>query len=256
MDSRCLLALLVMACSSSQSAKRTNVDGASKNDTPDSGFTGDNSQCPVWPPEKLFPTVGPFFYGPDPGPCTATQMDRAAGATPKTTVVNYTYDGDHPTMAHTPTGATLVHQYEYTYSQGLLTKEVDFKEGLQSQITYTYDSNKATYLLLDATGSTYEYDYNLDDNGYPKSMDVWSFVNGKQTALSSGPTRFVFQYDNCRIQRRDAFTLAGDRYDSSVAAYSYDDAGHLTDINSPDREVVYDYACWAPTDAGTDSAQH
>ena len=251
MGFRRLLAFLVMGCSSStHSASRTTIDSAEPRGEADSGA---NSQCPVWPPETLFPVVGAFFYGPDKGPCSATETDRPSGGVPKTFTVNFTYNGEQPTMAHTPAASTLVHQYEYTYLQGLLSKELDFKEGLQSQITYSYATHKASYLLIDASGSSFQYDYTLDDNGYPKSIDLGTYVNGTLTPPASGPARFVFEYDTCKIQRRAALTLAGDPSDRSTSTYSYDDAGHLVDINSPDREVVYDYACWAPSDAGSDS---
>ena len=251
MDLRRLLAFLVMGCSSStHSASRTTIDNAAPHREADSG---DNSQCPAWPLEKLFPVVGPFFYGPDKGPCSATETDRPSGAVPKTFTVNYTYNGEQPAMAHTPAGSTLVHQYEYTYLQGLLSKELDFKEGLQSQITYTYDTHKASYLLIDAGGNRFQYDYTLDPNGYPTSVDLGTYVNGTLTPPASGPARFVFEYERCAIQRRAALTLAGDPSAPSTSTYVYDDAGHLVDINSPDREVVYDYACWAPLDAGSDS---
>ncbi len=246
----CLLALVAMGCSSSKATNHTTIDGASKQDPSDSGvYTSDNSQCPVWPIEKLFPTVGPFFYGPDVGPCSATQIDRPNGVTPKTTVINYTYSAGHPELAQTPSSATLVHHYEYTYLRGLLTSETDFKEGLQSQITYTYDGSVATYVVHDASDTRTEFDYTLDGNGYPKSIDFGTLVDGKRVAPTKGPARFVFVYENCKIQQREAFSADGAPYPNSTATFTYDDAGHVVDIDSPDREVVYDYACWSP-DAG------
>ena len=255
MDSRSLLVLLVVGCSSSsRPTTKTNVDGASSDKKSDSGFyTGDNSACPVWPLEKLFPIVGPFFYGPDDGPCSFIETDRPGAAVPRVFTITLTYDGNRPKLAETPSVATLKHRYEYTYSGDLLSTETDFKEGLLYTIAYTYDGNRATYMVTDASLNKSQYAYTLDENGYPKTLDYGTYVGGQLTTPTTGPAKFVFEYDKCKIQRRVALTAAGDPVDSTTATFSYDDAGHLVDINSPDREVVYDYACWAPLDAGSDS---
>ena len=104
MDSRCLLALLVIGCSSSShSANRSSSGGnsnggGSSNGDSDSGYSSDNSACSPWPQAKLFPWVGPFFYGPAIGPCSYTETDQGANAfTPV-----YTYTDGVVTLAATP----------------------------------------------------------------------------------------------------------------------------------------------------------
>jgi len=252
MNSRCLFALLVLGCSSStHTAKKTLTDNGTANSVSDSGtYSGDNSNCPAWPADELFPSVGPFFYGPDKGPCSSTQTDRS-GAVAKSFTVSYTYNADGmPTLAQTAAGTTLVHRIEYVYSQGLLNKTTDFAEGLQSKITYSYADSAASYLVVDSAGRQFNYQFTLDGNGYPQTIDCSTSVDGSWVP-SEGIAKYVFRYNDCKIQERAAFAPNGEPYLKSTATFSYDDTGHVVDVSAPDFEITYDYSCWLPQDAGT-----
>jgi hypothetical protein len=217
---------------------------------------GDTTACPVWPLEKLFPLVGPFFFGPDQGPCTNTQTDRSLTGPDKSFTLTYTYnDSRQPLKAATPTDMPSgIHVINYTYADGRLQSNTDFAGGPLSNTTYRYGTDTAGFTTVDAAGAVSNFDYTLDAQGYPQTVSYSKIVNGQRLALADVPVHFEYEYVGCRIQRRVAYLPDFTEVPSSNAQFTYDDVGHLIDINSDTTEYSFDYSCWAPppADASTD----
>ncbi len=249
MDSRCLLALLVIGCSSSSHSAIRSSSGGSSNGDSDSGvYSGDNSVCSPWPQAKLFPWVGPFFYGPDIGPCSYTEADQGASAFSPV----YTYTDGVVTLAATPTsGNNGIHNIQYTSDSGLISAARDFEAGPTYDIKYYYASDTAGYTsTIEGSSNVSKYDYALDPQGYPKSVDYSLSVSGQDATPDNIGVHFVFQYDNCRIVQRTAYLSDGTEYPQGTSSFTYDDVGHLVDISAPNYDYSFDYSCWAPQDAG------
>ncbi len=253
MVSRALLAFFILGCSSSTHTSNkpsaaggsSSAGGAGSYQDGDSGFdSGDTSQCPVWPQAKLFPRVGPFFYGPDLGPCSYTETDHAPGALQETFTLFYTYnDSGEAVTAASPSSDTLHYIYNYTYNQGLLATYKSFAAGLSTSATFDYGTDTAGYYVFDANGNPQSrYDYSLDSQGYPTTVTYSLIVNGQRTTPTSGAVRLEYEYANCQIQNGITFLADGT---TSTANYTYDSLGHLIDVSSTDVDVSFDYSCWA-----------
>ena len=253
MNSRRLLALLVMGCSSSTHSANRSSSGGSSNAGDDSGvYSGDNSQCAIWPQERLFPWVGPFFYGPDKGPCSYTETDQPGTASAKTFTPIYTYDSNGLiTQALTRPGDNSNHNIQYSYASGLLSAARDFNAGITYDIKYYYGADSAGYTsTIEGSDRVTKNDYTLDPKGYPMFISYSVSVSGQDATPTDVGVRFVFEYENCRIVKRTAYKSDGTEYPPSSALFTYDDVGHLVEISSPSFEYSYDYSCWAPQDAG------
>ena len=252
MNSRCLLALLVMGCSSSSHSTPRSSSGGSSSVSDSGVYTSDNSQCAPWPQEKLFPWIGAFFYGPDIGPCSFTETDQPGTSFAKSFTPIYTYDGDGLlTQAVTRQDAGSTHNIQYTYASRLPSAARDFEAGTTYDIKYYYGVDSAGFTsTIEQTTKVTKYDYALDPKGYPMSVVYSSSVDGQDNTPTDVGVRFVFEYENCRIVKRTAYTSDGTEYPPSTSLFTYDDVGHLVEVSAPNYEYTYDYSCWAPQDAG------
>src|ERR1039457_3557659 len=256
MNSRALLAVLVLGCSSpAHNTSKGNAagTGGAPGHIRDKD-AGDTTACPTWPQDKLFPWIGPFFYGHDQGPCSYTETDRSATGPDRVFTVTYTYnDSGQPVSATTPTNTPdNIHVIAYTYKDGILQSDTDFAGGLQSNVTYRFGTDTVGYTTVDATGGISNFDYTLDAQGYPQTVSYSKIVNGQRTVPTDIPVQFEFEYANCRIQRRVAYMSDFTEAPASNAQFTYDDVGHLIGVNSTSTDVTFDYSCWAPADASTD----
>ncbi len=256
MHSRALLAMLVLGCSSPAHPSNT-----SKNNSLGTGGApshiqdaGDTTACPSWPQDKLFPWVGPFFYGPDQGPCSYTETDHSATGPDRVFTVTYTYnDSGQPVKAATPTNTpSNIHLINYTYKDGLLDSDSDFAGGLLSNTTFSYATDTVAYTTVEASGAISSFDYTLGAQGYPQTISYSLIVDGKPTIPTDISVHFEYEYADCRIQRRVAYKQDFTEVPSDNAQFTYDDVGHLIDISSSSNDVTFDYSCWAPGDASTD----
>ncbi len=254
MQLRALLAVLVLGCSSpahnTSNGKPSGTGGA-----PSHIFdAGNTTMCPAWPQDKLFPFVGPFFYGPDDGPCTNTETDRSLTGPDKSFTLTYSYDDSgQPVKATTPTDLLSgVHVINYTYADGLLQSNSDFAGGLLSSTTYRYGTDTVGYTTQDATGAISNFDYTLDAQGYPQTISYSRIVNGQLSIPTDIPTHFEFEYANCRIQKRVAYLNDFTEVPASNAQFTYDDVGHLIEIDSTMTNFTFDYACWTADASTTD----
>ncbi len=187
--------------------------------------------------------MGPFFYGPDLGPCSYTETDQPSSNSPKTYTIVYTYTDGLVTLAAT---ANNDHHFEYTYKDGLLDQETHFELGLLSNVTYRYGAGTAGYTRFAPANKNYIYDYALDDKGYPLTLTYSEQDNGQDATPTNTAVRFVYETADCRIQEVTGYTAGGAVNTASTSTFSYDDAGHLIEVNSADFDLTYDYACWEP----------
>jgi hypothetical protein len=188
--------------------------------------------------------VGPFFYGPDPGPCSYTETDQPSSNSPKIYTVVYTYADGLATLAATGNND---HHFEYTYVDGLLDREdKHFELGLLSSVTYRYGAGTAGYTRFSPANKNHSYDYVLDDKGYPQTLTYSEKDNGQDATPAGTGVRFVYEYADCRIQKLTGYTSGGAVDSASTSTFSYDDAGHLLEVNSANYDFTYDYACWEP----------
>jgi len=179
-------------------------------DTGGSGAGGsggeDTLDCTPAPSERVFPVIGPFWFGPDPGPCTSE-----------------------------PEAVT------FTYTDGLLTSST-----MGGGEVYVRDERARLIEVLSASEpATYEYEgdtvtevrgerrivYTLSSTGFPLTADVFSDSN-------SEPARYVYHYQDCRLLYREAPGALSDRI------YEYDAAGHLVAMNEGASPTTFDYGCW------------
>ncbi len=187
--------------------------------------------CPTWPIARLFPWVGPFFFGPDPGPCTHTQQGGGV-----TNLFTLTYDAAGKLVSEV--SANSSHAFTYS-SDGRLASEADTGNAGQTNFTFLYpDAVHAGYTQVNSRGESTVM-YMLDAQGYPQSGTATG-----QVVNDGAPTRWVYQYTNCRITERIAYDLDGGPYSNYTATFSYDSAGHLLEIKSGTWDDVFDYACW------------
>lgn len=188
--------------------------------------TSPTASCPPWPRELLFPLVGPFFYGPNSGPCSST-VDAVTSA--------YTYDAtNRPTRQATADSSFVA---TFTYAEGLLVSEVDTSsDGPGAALTYHYGTNSAGYVRLD-NGVTTQVEYTLDSRGYPQSA-VW-------TSSANVPARnYTYEYQGCLINRRVAYTADGTVDESATYHYAYDAEQRVTSTSSATYTQTFDYSCW------------
>lgn len=174
--------------------------------TTSAGGTGNTEDCPAAEIPRLFPVIGPFWFGPDPGPCSAQPND-----------VTYEYEGGLLVSSTTGGGETYVRDAE-----SRLIEVVSVADAA----SYAYDGNTVT-----ETRSTHSVVYTLSTTGYPLRAEV--LTNG-----STAPTTYTYFYDDCRLSLRDAPGALADR------AYEYDDQGHLMAIVDGSSSTTFAYDCW------------
>jgi hypothetical protein len=192
------------------------------------GNSSPTQNCPPWSKEKLFPIVGTYFYGPNPGPCTVTTQ----GA-----VYTVTYNASNKPIRQATSDNVNVTTYAYT--SGLLTSETDLNQTNQTNIAYQYSDNVAGYTSSSAASVMSTYTYTLDAQGYPQSLMAQGAILG-----ANSPTRYQFVYDNCRIIERVAYLADNTESTNSDLFYSYDSQGRISERKSALFDETYDYSCW------------
>lgn len=188
------------------------------------GATGVAQDCPIWPREKLFPRVGPQFFGPDPGPCKVT-----LGAD----VFLQTYDSTGNLTQEQLEGDTT-RSTTYQYDEGLLVSGTG-----TTSFAYRYGTSSAGYSVSNGSRVLSDFDYSLDERGYP--VEITNLV---ASASTTAPTRYVYQYEGCRFVERIAYASDDTPLPQYSIEFVYDDAGHITEQRSPSGDTLFDYSCW------------
>jgi len=170
------------------------------------GATNGSENCPSAPIERLFPIIGPFWFGPDPGPCS----DSPEGTT-------YTYE-DGLVQGSTLSGGQ-------TYVRDELGRMIE-SVSTSDPATFEYSGNTVT-----ETRDQHVVVYTLSNNGYPLTAVLYD-------AESSAPGTYTYHYVNCRLFIRDAPGALPDR------TYEYDEEGHLSVILNGSVATTFDYSCW------------
>lgn len=191
-----------------------NAGGAGSGGTsPDAGGTagaGGSTSCPPVSVTRLFPIVGPFFMGPDPGPCSQTEGQITS---------------------------TFIYEGELVSSSTIGGGETYERDGMGRMVRYitptiTYEQTYAPGFLYDST-EDYVVTYALNADGYP--------TEGVQDIDKDGEPDNVwtYVYEDCRLTQR----LAPEGYPART--YEYDDVGHVIATREPERVITFDYSCWA-----------
>ena len=239
-----LLALLLAASACSSSGDDSPVgaggtgDGGSSGNGGAAGALGGGtgglaSDCPPWPAAKLFPWIGPFFYGSNPGPCTHVQIQPSGGST-KT--YQFSYDASGTLQEEATTNGS--DRFSFTSSEGLLTGATYTYVGGQSAFSYQYDSSSVTFTQTTESGTTVAT-YFLDSLGYPQHAQQTG-----QGAENGGPASWTYHYQDCRIQQRLIYDSSGAELTDYASTYSYDAQGNLIEILSEVWEDTFEYSCW------------
>jgi YD repeat-containing protein len=170
------------------------------------------------------PTIGPWFYGPDPGPCTETG----------TKVGTYAYDDAGRVL--TVSFASSVQTY--SYADGALSSiSGAMPAAADGPTTYAWTATAVTETLPGTKETIREY--LLDAAGYPTELWVSDPALGTRRLWAS------YQYVDCRLMHRDVMLPDGSSDSSFTADYDYDALGHLITRTSTDgTRIVYDCSCW------------
>jgi YD repeat-containing protein len=176
------------------------------------------------------PLVGPFFYGPNPGPCSY----RSLGVSPSYTVT-YTYQADQVQSEQETVDGQQTPRRESSYVSDPAGEIVSATSTGDQSETFEYGADSLTDTLFVSGAQQSQVRYTLSARGYPISAAV--IVANKVGATVS------YRYDHCRLQTRTTMdlnnTVTG-QYD-----YSYDSAGRLvTRVAGDGSGETYDYSCW------------
>ena len=257
MNLRVLLIFAIFGCSStaptsnapssmggnSNASGGGTAGGASNQGGTSGANSGGNTQCAVWPQAKLLPWIGPFFYGPDKGPCSYTEIDRIPGTATTTDTLTFSYAASGEVQSAASADSSI--SISFTYNQGLIAGDSENNAGSVTSDVFTYTADTLQDQMVSATGAQSSYTYLFDAQGYPQSTAYTEILNG-QTVIPAGvAVQYEYSYTNCRIQKRTAYTADGTEVTGYTALYTYDNLGHLTDVNATDYEYTFDYSCWA-----------
>lgn len=175
------------------------------------GGSGANESCPSIPLSRLLPITGPFFLGPDPGPCGQTSSDGLRTGT-------FAYEGDL-VVSSTLYGGEI---YTRDAEGRMLSYEVQ-----GSLSTFEYEEQAYYEHFSDQTTR-----YELDEKGYP--LRVLQAYGTAEEAL------WHYEYKDCRLVRR----IAPPGSEDLAREYSYDAEGHIAAYVEGAITVSFDYSCW------------
>jgi hypothetical protein len=187
-----------------------------------SSLGADTSSCAAWPRARLIPIIGPFFYGPDPGPCSTVDDDGRS---------TYTYqDGVLVSELYKADDGTIGNEVVITYgtdAQGRVTAT----SGVGSGDVYEFGTGTLLDTLTYQGTLLLQARYSLSSSGYPLSAIVAKPGQPSET--------LTYAYKSCRLVQRTT---------SEVATYTYDSAGHVVArsilMDGQAYTQTYDYGCW------------
>lgn len=182
--------------------------------------------CPTWPRSKLLPTVGPQFYGPNPGPCTSTTLEQTGASTTTT----YAYADGLLISAVYPSSSR-----KYSYDAGVLASYTTTSTTESSTVKVSWTSDAA----VTTASSGMVIRYVLDGSGYPQ--EVWAAPS------DTGPsTRVIrFEYADCRLVQKLSLLITGEVDPRNSSVLEYDEVGRIVAQRDGWGTVIsYDYGCW------------
>jgi len=191
--------------------------------------------CPAWPNGKLFPEIGPFFYGPDPGPCTYKRVSLAAD---NNTFLTLSYGYSTEGLLTEYVNAWPAERYFPVWRDGRLVQITGMDDTLKTTTIAAYEwKDGAAIETLKATVNRYA----LAPNGYPLSVVTTSLTDPSYCQVG------LFDYEACRLIAM-RLMVAGNPASAKewAVAYAYDDRDHLISRTDVGRAIAdtYDYGCW------------
>lgn len=217
------------SASSGAAGSSSAATGGSSGSATDTGGSSAMSDCPIWPSARLMPLVGPFFFGPNPGPCSY----RSTGLSEPMRVTYSYQNGRLQSEVQTLDSSTTI-RLERTYASDAEGKIVGITSADETE-TLEY----GTGYLLETTTRTgspaQQIRYALNARGYPVSVSI--------TAPNQEGRMISYEYENCRLNRRTTMSSTGTVIER--LNYSYDSQGRVaTRLNTDGDGDTYDYSCW------------
>jgi hypothetical protein len=197
------------------------------------GAGGGVTGCPELAGRAPMPELGPWMYGPHPGPCTQTDTSTDTG---DVTSFVYEYDGQRLVGAvETHASETFTHTFEYEGDRMVRMTRIGTGNPRVLDITYDDGARSITY-----GNDEYFVRYDLDDQGRPAHVTYDRFTDERPTIT----TEIV--YDGCRLLRREQGVNPLDGTPSpSLPAFTYTfDGDLLVERDGETLRSVYDYSCW------------
>lgn len=189
------------------------------------GTTAVSNKCPTWPTNRLMPFIGPQFYGPNPGPCTA---ETSYTSTNLTSSRSFDYSSDGLVLRAISDGVV---QQTYAYDdRARVTSVVDVDSGTT---TYEYGDG----FVVSTTGTNQRFRYELDSLGY-----VTSVIESNTTDGTIRGT-YRYEYKDC-LMTAVAFTPSGGTEQPYYSDIAYDQAGRMIRRTGPKLVTNFGYKCW------------
>jgi hypothetical protein len=175
------------------------------------------------------PEIGPYFYGPDPGPCSKIFKSDS------NYLMKYTYQAEKLYSSQDMREGTTAVTSTSTYGVDAEGRIESIKTGTDTTV-FEYG---ADYLLdtttIQSGTRVIQVRYALSSSGYPMSA----------TITDAGKSKEALRYDyiDCRLVTRVSLDSSGNvQYQLN---YTYDAAGHVASRLDEDKYGdIYDYSCW------------
>jgi hypothetical protein len=171
--------------------------------------------CPT--PGPTLPWIGPWMYGPNPGPCTYQDAN---------VVMTYVYEGTTLVRAEGDDGR------DETYTRDAQGRIISRDDGT-FRFDYDYSFPSGHIETVTQNGEVLQVtEYTVSAEGYPIHFSSDSGLTG------------TYVYEDCRLTRFEAPTAAN----PFVLDYVYDAAGNLIRREPRGTDdtgwVAFDYSCW------------
>lgn len=200
------------------------------------GGGGGATGCPELVGRVPMPELGPWMYGPHPGPCAQTDTEMGEEIS-----FVYEYDGQRLVGAvetlysETQGNETRTHTFDYEGERMVRMTRTGAADTRVLEIDYNDDTRAITYGNAD-----YFVRYDRDDEGRFTQLTFDHFTDAQPTMT----TEIV--YEGCRLLRREQGVNPGDGTPSaSLPAFTYVfDGDLLVERTGETLHTVYDYSCW------------
>lgn len=192
-------------------APSTTVSGPSSTEPPSTEPPATSmSACPELAGKLYLPRIGPWLFGPDPGPCS---LSWEIGADQGQDTFSYDSNGR---LTGSTSGAFNYDQQGRLLSYG----------SPEYPATVTYDQ-RGLISVVESEGQ-FVVTFVFNDQGLLE-------------ALEQEHLRRVYAWEGCRIlSRTDNYTDG----ETVISEYSYDNEGRLLLVAAPNDVESYDYSCW------------
>ncbi|WP_438036563.1 hypothetical protein [Sorangium sp. So ce204] len=242
----CLLTLV--ACGDDEGSDETSTSGSGgagasgSAASTGSGGTGGSGEggggggatgCPELVGRVPMPELGPWMYGPHPGPCAQTDTETDTG---QEISFVYEYDGQRLVGAVETLGSeTHTHTFDYEGERMVRMTRTGAADTRVLEIDYNDEARAITY-----GNDDYFVRYDRDDQGRLTQLTFDRFTD----ALPTITTEIV--YEGCRLLRREQGVNPLDGMPtSSIPAFTYVfDGDLLVERLGETSRTVYDYSCW------------